>query len=98
MRNSKISCNPAVRISGRDCGVVQESTRLLTRRSARPSLDLDSVVSLARADSALSIGTCLAKAQCLKLQRGSEGARSAGARLPGPLALGCLQACWWLSM
>ena len=61
---------------------MQESARLLTRRSAKPSLDLDSVVSLARADSALSIGTCLAKAQCLKLQRGSEGARSAGARPP----------------
>ncbi len=41
-----------------------------------PSLDLDSVVSLARADSALSVGTCLAKtkSQYMKLQRCSEGA------------------------
>ncbi|KAK9840796.1 hypothetical protein WJX81_005265 [Elliptochloris bilobata] len=55
-----------------------ESARLLTRRSNMPSLDLDSVVSLARADSALSTGTCLAKSVCLKLQRGSESLRPAG--------------------
>ena len=60
--------------------ILQESARLLTRRSARPSLDLDSVASLARADSALSIGTCLAKVQGLKLQRCSGSVRSAGAR------------------
>ncbi len=56
----------------------QESARLLTRRSAMPSLDLDSVVSLARADSAISTGICLTrtKSQGLKLQRCSQGART----------------------
>lgn len=74
-------------------GARQEALPLLTRRSARPSLDMDSAVSLARADSAIATGICLAKCQGAKLQRCPEGTRLSGSLLIPHRGMVCFMSC-----